>query len=179
MTQLIRDIGECLVKHDPILGQIRSHPVSHGGSTRQVSEPKIVDTEMRRVDAMFEISRDAFLATDTVEFTDSMVKLFTSFHSQQKKHLFEVLDKTTDAVGNAIDAGGRNFWEAYIEMLEKTEMRFDKDGKHNNELYMHPDTAKKLENNPPTPEQIERIEKTIQAKRDEFYARKRTRRIAS
>ena len=179
MTQLIRDIGDGLVKDDPILGQIRSHAVSHGGTMRQVSEPKVVDTEMRLVKAMFEISRDAFLTTDTEEFAESMVNLFTSFHSQQKKHMFEVLDKTTEAVGNAVDAAGRNFWETYIEMLEKTEMHFDKDGKHNYQVYMNPETAKKLEKSPPTLDQSERIQKTIEAKRNEFFERKRSRRVSS
>lgn len=177
ITQLIRDIGDCLVKQDQILGQIKSHGVSHGGSIRQVSEPEIVDTQMRSVGAMFQISTEAFIKTDTNAFVESIVSFFDSFHSQQKKHLFEVVGKTTDAVGNTVNAGGRNFWEAYIEMLQTTEMHFDKDGNHNYQIYMHPDTAKKLEKNPPTPEQIKLIEETIEAKRRDFYARKRSRKL--
>src|SRR5712691_11682626 len=96
MTQLLRDIGDGLVKQDQLLGQIRSHGVSHGGRTRQVSEPKIVDTEMRRFDAMFEISRDAFTSTDARAFAEAVFNMFSSFHSQQKKYLFEVLSQTTE-----------------------------------------------------------------------------------
>ncbi|MGI9107118.1 MAG: hypothetical protein ACR2G4_12825 [Pyrinomonadaceae bacterium] len=178
MTQLLRDIGDGLIKHDEILGQIRGHGVSHGGATRQVSSPEIVDTEMRSIDAMFEISRQAFIETDADAFKESIYNLFTSFHSKQKKHLFEVVDRTTEAVGNTIDAGGRNMWDAYIEMLKTLEMHFDKDGKHNYQIYMHPDTAKKVEQNPPTPEQVELIEKTIEEKRRDFYARKRSRKLS-
>jgi hypothetical protein len=178
ITQLIRDIGDSLVKHDQILGQIKSYGVSHGGSIRQVSDPEIVDTQMRRVVAMFQISTEAFIKTDANAFVESIVNFFDSFHSQQKKHLFEVVGRTTDAVGNSVDAGGRNFWEAYIEMLKTTEMHFDKDGNHNYQIYMHPDTAKKLEQNPPTPEQIKSIEETIEAKRRDFYARKRSRKLS-
>jgi hypothetical protein len=178
MTQLVRNIGEGLVKHDQILGQIRSHGVSHGGSIRQVSDPEVVDTQMRRVGARIEISIEAFIQTDTNAFVESIFNFFSSLHSQQKQHLFEVVGKTTDAVGNSIDAKGRNVWEAYIEMLNTTEMHFDKDGKHNYQIYMHPDTAKKIEQNPPTPEQIELIEKTIEAKRRDFYARKRSRKLS-
>lgn len=57
-------------------------------------------------------------------------------------------------------------------------MTFDEEGKHNYQMYMHPETAKKIEKNPPTPEQLERIEKLMESKRKDYHARKRSRKIS-
>jgi hypothetical protein len=178
LNQLLRNIQEGFSEQDSLLGKIQTHSVSHGGTTRQVSEPKILDTEMHDSRAMFEISFDAFLQTDVREFTNSVFNLIDSFHHEQKKYLFEVVSQTTEAVGNVIDAKGKNVWDAYVEMIEKTEMKFDEQGNHNNEIYMHPNTAKKLEENPPTPEQSRKIQEAIETKRREYYERKPTRRLS-
>lgn len=178
IIQLVRDIEEGLRKQDEILNQIQNHSVSHGGATRQVSEPQILETEMQRTQALFEIPFDAFLETDAQQFTESVFNLVESLHHQQKKQLFEIISKSTDAVGNSIDAKGKNIWDAYVEMIQKTEMTFDEHGNHNYKVYVHPETAKKLEANPPTPEQSKQIQEAIEAKRREYYERKPTRRLS-
>lgn len=178
IIQLMRDIEEGLRDQDEILRQIQSHSVSHGGATRQVSEPQILETRMHRTEALFEMPIDAFLDTDAQQFTESVVNLVESFHHQQKKQLFEIISRTTDAVGNSIDAKGRNIWDAYVEMVQRTEMTFDEHGNHNYKIYVHPETAKKLQANPPTPEQSKQIQEAIEAKRREYYERKPTRRLS-
>jgi hypothetical protein len=178
LNQLFRNVQEGFTEQDELLGQIQSHSVSHGGTTRQVSEPQIVDTEMHNSSAIFEISTDAFLQTDTKQLTDSLFTLIESLHKEQKKHMIEVLSQTTEAVGNVVDAKGRNFWDAYVEMIETTQMTFDKEGNHNYQIVMHPETAKKLRATPPTPEQSKRIQEAIEAKRRDYYERKPTRRLS-
>lgn len=178
LTQLLRDIEEGLKDQDGILGKIQSHSVSHGGATRQVSDPQVLETEMHRSQAMFEIPLDAFLHTDAQQFTESVFNLVESFHHEQKKYFFDVLSRTTDAVGNSVDAKGKNVWDAYVEMIQRTEMTFDEHGNHNYQVYMHPETAKKLKANPPTPEQSKQIQEAIEAKRREYYERKPTRRLS-
>jgi hypothetical protein len=178
MNQLFQEIKVGIEQHDEILSQIQSLSVSHGGITRQVSEPKIVDTPMQRFEAMFEIKVDAFLQTDTDQFAESIYQMINEFHSQQKKYLFEVVGKTSEAVGNVIDAKGRSFWEAYIEMLETLDVEFDENGKPTYQLYVNPNTAKKLEETPPTPEQLRKIEEAMEKKRKNFYARKRSRQLS-
>lgn len=177
-TKLLREIKSGLDKTDHILGQIQHVPVVHGGSTRQVSEPKIVDTKMQthRVDVIIHL--DWYRKTDTEAFTEFLYEMWEKFASQAKKALFEMLSLTTEAVGNSFNAAGKNFWDARIEMLDGLEMRFDEHGNHNTEFILHPDTARKLEENPPTPEQQKRWEDALNAKREEYYAKKRTRRLS-
>lgn len=178
MTKLLREVKAGLDKTDEILGQIQTVPVVHGGSMRQVSEPKIVDTEMKihKVEVVIEL--DWYRKTDVDEFVAFVYGMWERFASQAKKALFETLSLTTEAVGNSMDAQGKNFWDARIEMLEGLEMRFDEDGNHNTQFVLHPDTARKLMENPPTPEQQKRWEDALKAKREEYYAKKRTRRLS-
>lgn len=177
-TELVREIKAGLDKTDHILGQIQVHSVVHGGITRQVSEPQIVDTEMKHHRAGGLIHFDWFLKTDTEQFVEFIYGMWESFASQAKKALFETVGLTTEAVGNSHALAGRNFWDAQLEMMESLEWHFDEDGNHNYEFYCHPDVGKKLAENPPTPEQDKRVEELISRKREEYYAKKRTRRLS-
>jgi hypothetical protein len=75
---------------------------------------------------------------------------------------------TTEAVGNVVNAADKDLWDAQIEMLQKTYLRFDDNGDHNAKFYMHPDTFKKLSANPPTAEQQQRWNQVLSAKREEY-----------
>lgn len=178
MAELIGNIRTGLLEHDELLGKIQTQRVSHGGFTRQVSGPQIVETEMVNTQAVFAIDRDAFINTDVRQFTESTYLLFDSFHTEQKKLLLEMVSRTTEAVGNTVDAHGKNFWDAYLEMIEKTEMAFDEDGNHNYQIVMNPKTAEKLRENPPTEEQKQRIEEAINSKRKEYFERRPARRLS-
>lgn len=177
-AKLLGEIKSGLDKTDELLGQIQTVPVVHGGSTRQVSEPKIVDTKMQvhRVDVIIHL--DWYRKTDVEAFTAFLYEVWEKLSSQAKKALFEMLSLTTEAVGNSFDAAGKNFWDARIEMLAGLEMHFDEDGNHSTQFVLHPNTARKLRENPPTPEQQKRWEDAINAKREEYYATKRTRRLS-
>lgn len=176
--ELMREIKTGLDKTDHILGQIQVHGVVHGGLTRQVSEPQIVDTAMKRHKADGLVHFEWFLQTDVKEFVEFMYGMWESFASQAKKALFETVDLTTEAVGNSHALAGRNIWDAQLEMMESVEWHFDENGNHNYQFYCHPDVGKKLAENPPTPEQDKRMEELINRKRTEYYAKKRTRRLS-
>lgn len=177
-AELIGEVKRGLDKSHPILGQIQVHSVVHSGWTRQVSEPQVVETEMRQHSTDSVIHFDCFLKTDVERFTELLYEMWEEFASQATKALFETVSLTTEAVGNVHSAAGKNIWEAQLEMLESLEMHFDEDGNHNYKYYLHPDTAKKLAENPPTPEQERRGEEIIRRKREEYYAKKRTRRLS-
>lgn len=178
MANLIGEVKTGLDKTDEILGQIQVHKVVHGGTTRQVSAPQVVETPMKHHQAGGLVHFDWLLKTDVGQFVEFFYEMWETFASQAKKSLFETVSLTTEAVGNVHSAAGRNVWEAQLEMLESLEMHFDEDGNHNFQYYLHPDTAKKLFENPPTPEQEKRGEEIIRRKKEEYYAKKRTRRLS-
>jgi hypothetical protein len=178
VIQLIREVKSGLENLDPILGKMRSVPVAHGGTTRQVSEPQILETPMKNYSAAISVELDCFRNTDTEEFRDALWKFAEEAIGQMKKHFFDTFPQICEATGNNIDAQGKNIWDAYLEMIETIEMRFDEDGNHNYEILVHPDTYKKIQENPPTPEQLAKGKEIIERKKKEYYAQKRTRRLS-
>jgi hypothetical protein len=177
-ASLVGEAKAGLDKTDEILGQIQVHKVVHGGITRQVSEPKIVETEMKQHKAELPLHFDVYLKTDVEKFIDFIYRMWEAFASQSRKGLFETLSLTTEAVGNSQPLAGRNVWDAQLEVLESLEWTFDKDGNHHYKFYCHPDIGKKLAENPPTEEQNKKLEELISRKRKEYYAKKRTRRLS-
>jgi hypothetical protein len=178
IIRLIADVKKGLELTDPILSQIRTIRSSHGGAIRQVSQPKVLETEMQEFSVEGMVEADWFFKTNVDGFVKFMLEFNESFNSQIKKQLFESVSQITDATGNIVDGKGKNFWDSYIEMINKVEMYFDENGEHNYQIYINPETAKKLEGAPPTKEQIGKIESAISSKRDEYNAKKRTRRLS-
>jgi len=178
MLQLHRDIKKGLEKQDSILGKIQTIPTSHGGTTRQVSDPEIVDTEMQLFSIDVILESEWIRKTDVDKLAEFLWETCQALITQMRKYFFEVFSKTTEAVGNVFPAQGMNIYDAQIEMLKRLEMSFDKDGQHHYEFIVGPETARKMRENPPTPEQMQRWEEAINAKREEYYAQKRTRRLS-
>jgi hypothetical protein len=178
MLQLHRDIHEGLVKADNILGKIQTVPTSHGGITRQVSEPEILDTQMQVISLEITMDSRWIAQTDVEDIAAFIWETSQEFISRLKKYFFEVFSKTTEAVGNVFSAQGMNIHDAQIEILKGLEMRFDKDGNHNYEFIVSEEMGRKISENPPTPEQMQRWEEALNAKRDEYHAQKRTRRLS-
>lgn len=168
----IRQVKEGFVSLDPILGQIRSYPVAHGGITRQVSEPQILETPMNQISVNVPFDYDSFKNTDTDKFVDFLLSLSESLIGNMRTHFFQVISKTCDATGNSISAANRNFWDSYIEMLETMEMGFDEDGTLTSQ-FVGPPTPYN-----PTPDQVTKIEGILKRKREEFNAKKRIRRLS-
>src|SRR3989440_2420133 len=79
-----------------------------------------------------------------------LIASFFFFFSSRRRHTRSDRDWSSDVCSSDLDA--------QIEMLKGLEMRFDKDGNHNYEFIVHPDTARRLRENPPTPEQMQRWE---------------------
>jgi len=178
VIEFMREVRTGSEQLDPLLGQVERMPVSHGGTTRQVSEPEILDTKMQESSVDVTIQLEWYRETDVDAFAGFLWEFCEQFNSLEKRYLFDTVSKTTEAVGNVVDAKNMNIWDAQIEMLKKTEMRFDEEGNHGNTMVMHPSLAKKMHENPPTPEQTQRWNETMQAKKDEYYAKKRTRRLS-
>ena len=178
IIQLVREVKKGLDSLDSILGQIRNIPVVHGGRMRQVSEPNTLETPMilQEVNEMLEF--ECYYKTDTERFRDFSFNLQNKFSEESKKYLFELVFKTTEATENVFSAEGRNIWDAHLEMVRDMQMYFDEEGNHNYQFYVHPDTYKKLAENPPTPEQEKAMEELIKSKREEYYAQKRIRRLS-
>jgi hypothetical protein len=178
VIQLIREVKNGFEKLDPILGEMGKVSVSHSGKTRQVSEPQILETPMKRYSAVISVEGDCFRNTDTEEFRDALWNFAKETIGQMKKHFFDTFPQICDATGNSIDANGKNYWDSFNEMLETIQMSFDENGNHNYKILVHPNTFKKIQDIPPTEEQLAKGREIIERKKKEYYAQKRTRRLS-
>jgi len=177
MYLLHLEVRRGLEKVDEVIGEIPTTPTSHGGVIRLVTEPKIVETPMKRFGADVNIQVEWLRKTDVDKFVENLWDYCQVLISQSKKHLFEIVSKITDATGKVSSVKpGMNVWDAQIEAMKRQEMRFDKEGNHGYKFYAHPSDAEKF--GLPTPEQQKQMDEVIKAKREEYYAKKRTRRLS-
>lgn len=174
----MRDVKTGSERLDPILSQIERTSVSHDGTTRQVSQPKIVDTPMKLAEVDVTMQLEWLRETDVDAFAAFLWDFCQRFNALEIKHLLENVSITTQAVGNVVDGKEMNFWDAQIEMLKKVELQLDEHGHDNLQMVASPQMIQKMRENPPTAEQTQQWNETMQAKRDEYYAQKRTRRLS-
>lgn len=177
MNRLYDEIYDGFHNLDEILGLFPVRRLIHGGVTRQVSTPNLLDTTPQSYKSTFSLESDMFLQTDINRFRDFLFDLVTSLQNQQRKHTFEIIFKTSDATGNT-DGKSRDFWDVYIEALQKVDIKFDKNGRHGYKLLMNSETAKKVTGAPPTEEQLNRAKDIIDAKRQAHFLKRRSRRMS-
>jgi hypothetical protein len=158
---------------DEILSLFPPNEVVHRGAARLVSSPNILDRPMKPYESKVSAHPAMFLQTDVIKFRDILLSLTTSLLNQRRKETFETMFETSDAVENSIDGEGRNFWEVYIEALQKLDYRFQAD-----KVYVNSATARKIEAVPPTEEQLQRMTNVVKAKQEERLAKKRFRRLS-
>jgi hypothetical protein len=147
--------------------------VVHVGTTRLVCSPHVLDKPLKPHKTKISLDPAMFIETDIFKFKDVILRWTADLLEQQARHAVEIMLETGDAVGHTFDAQGRNFWEAYIEMLEKAPYQ-----PNGYTAYMHPDTEKKVKEIPLTPEQRQKIKGIQRAKREEFFRTRRTRRLS-
>jgi hypothetical protein len=157
---------------DEILSRFPPKQLIHHGCIRQVSTPSILDTPPTVKESKFSIETRLFHETDALRFRDVILDLVASLINQQKAHAFEIMSQTSGATGNTVESKGRNFWELYIAALEKLDCRVQA-----SKFYVNSNTAKRIMAVPPTEKQINRAKDVMKAKREEFLAKRRSRRL--
>lgn len=173
INELHDEVQFALHMQDEILQLFPPVYVVHTGTTRLVSSPNILDKPITPKKTKFSMEPVMFLETDAAKMKEVMYGMTQSLLDQLKQQTVEVMLETGEAVGHSIDGKGRNYWDTYIEMLEKTPY-----WENGYTIFMNEETDKKIKETPPTPEQKQRIKDVTKAKREEFYAKKRSRRLS-
>lgn len=173
INELHDEVQFTLHMQDEILRLFPPVYVVHTGTTRLVSSPNILDKPITPKKTKFSMEPAMFIKTDAAKMKEVMYGMTQSLLDQLKQQTVEVMLETGEAVGHIIDGKGRNYWDTYIEMLEKTPY-----WENGYTVFMNPETEKKIKETPPTPEQKQRIKDVTKAKREEFYAKKRSRRLS-
>lgn len=165
---------------DPLFSQVRWHSTMHAGPVRNVRGPSPIDQMMPAIESVSSIHADSIRKTDITSYTSFLYELAVSQIRAFAPQFFKGLREVMDAVGTSVDAEGQPFsFDLFNDMLEKFHMEFDEEGEPIlPTLITHPEMAERITGMTPTPEQERRRAEIIKRKREEHYAKKRTRRLS-
>ncbi|NJI58611.1 hypothetical protein HCX50_04115 [Microbacterium oxydans] len=124
-----------------------------------------------------EMSLDATLAFDVTTILAIADEVGNNLGRQQSKDMIRMISDNATAAGNVVTIDPTNPVEQYIAGLAKVDIEFDEDGNHNMQIIASKEFLQQLSDNPPTPEQQERIDAIFALKKEEQDARRRNRRL--
>jgi hypothetical protein len=163
----------------PLLAQVTREELAEGPSPRAEGDalPAEASSLYRPMAIRHEwtVSIEDVAAFNLDQFLADLYALADSMGGQMVRGMLEHISAVSDEYGNTIDAGGRDFADAFSESLETMDISFDEEGKPNLTLVMHPDQVEKLRENPPTPEQEARIDAILERRKEEWLASRRRR----
>lgn len=179
-NELMSKVMSGMIALDPLLGSIPVLPSAHGGPTRNVRDPRVLDQDGILISHQISIHHDIIRNTLIDEFLTELIKLAQAFRDSQAKDFFASMEEITDATGNTIDANGQHLsMDLIIDSLERLPIEFDEEGNALlPSIIVHPHMAEHLRNLVTTPEQDARFRTMIDKKKVEFYAAQRTRRLS-
>lgn len=91
--------------------------------------------------------------------------------------MFQHISDICEENGQVVSAADGNFFDAFIDAIEKIDIGFDANGNPTTQIAMNPETLAKVSKTPPTPEQEERIRIVIEHKREAWLAARRRREL--
>jgi hypothetical protein len=124
------------------------------------------------------MSLDTALQFDVAGGLGLLFELAESFGGQQVSAMIQHVSDVAEANGNVVRTNDVDFWENYLTMLESMKVDFNDQGDNGLVLIVNPDMARRLRENPPTPEQRGRIDAIMAAKREESRASRGRRRLS-
>lgn len=178
VSELLRSL---MVARDPIFGRIRHETVDHlpDGSVPGNAAVGIMRPVGARynfaidVKALLEADLDAWAAMISDAADGGLAEIMPQF--------FALVEEASSKAGTAVDGRGKPFgWDVFFDGIEAVEIDFDDDGKAKMPtLVVSPSTFERIQAlGPPDDAQRARFERLIEAKRADFDARRRVRRLA-
>jgi hypothetical protein len=169
-------VSDELHMQDEVLRSFPPIRVMHSGTTRFLTEPKVLEAPYRQHRNTTSAETKIITQTDVVKFKEFLFNLIMPLLDQLKEHTGEVITQMCNVTGNNLDARDRNSWDSYMEALEKMTMGFDDSG--NPVFLIHPpEFYDKLKKTKPTIQQIQKVEEIFRRKRQEHHAKKSSRKL--
>lgn len=163
----------------PLLAQVTSEELAEGPPPR--NEDAAVPAEASSlyrpivVQHVWTMSIEDVADFNLDQFLTDLHGLADSMGGQMVRGMLDHISAVSEEYGNTVNATGRDFVDAFAESLETMDLSFDKDGRPNLTIVLHPGTLEKLLENPPTSEQEARIDAILSRRREEWLASRRRR----
>lgn len=172
-----------IIRHAPF-DDVAKHTIFEGHRNRIICHDGTVDdTEFKEVASDISIDLKNFDNTTVEDILKKIDECAIEMGKQQSQHLFKIIAKTVESVGNTVECNGEPFAPKHIfEMLEKIEISFNKDNTPNFPSFVAaPSITKKfyevlkmIEDNP---ELKEKMDKILENKRNEWRDRENSRKL--
>jgi len=176
-------INELVRRKDPILSQIPVNKVDEI-PTAQYSLPsgETLEIEPIYVSGTANLQTDDLLSGELNSYYIFLNEVAENMLPQMKQQFYEHVNSVCDAFGQSVSAEGQPIsHELIMKLLERKQIEFDDNGNfaEGETLVLNSSTVEQLRNLPPmTAEQEKAWNDLMERKRQEFYARKRTRKLS-
>ena len=169
-----------LILYDHLLGETPSFRNIHAGGFRYENENKELVTPIKQISFSIAIPVDVVINYDIEKFAVSINDFTQERINKMHRMMFDTIDKVTNLTGNIVNAEGKPFnADMFLEMLEKVEIQFDRQGEPiMPSLILNPKLLEKIKDTKLTKEQEERKNKILEAKKQDYYAKKRYRKLS-
>lgn len=168
-------------RKDPILGQMKSIRLPNVPVFRNtVPSGEIIENKPILVQSPFSFSVNDAISGSTDSLLLAIDEAAADGVRTIMPHFFELVGRLSDATGNTINAKGRPVsHDLLLEAIEKMDIEFEDDGKPNMPTFVvNPEMGDALRRLPQrTAEQEQRYQDLIVRKRQEYYDRKRHRKL--
>jgi hypothetical protein len=167
--------------NNPILQKIPMRPTKRVPTTRVVTDQGVViENEPFKITAEISLTVPELIRGDYSSFYMALDEAARHKAQALMSSLVDTISRSSDAVGNTVDANGPLTHSLITKVLGTMELDFDETGNISNvALMMHPDMAQRIRELPP-PTEEERLEFEAMKKRkyDEFIARRNRKRLS-
>jgi hypothetical protein len=169
-----------LISSDAIFKDIGSHRTIHVGGFRYKKEDTELLTPLKQISSTIEISLEVITKYDLETLVKSVHEFTQERIEMMHRTMYDTVDQVTTLVGNTVDGGGKPFNpDLLLDMLEKVDVPFNERGEPIiPTLVMHPDVYRKAKDTKFTKGQEERQKQILDKKKQEYYAKKRYRRLS-
>jgi len=169
-----------LISQDPVLREIKSFKVIHGGGFRYENKEKELHSPLREISTDIVYKYDEIRNFELELFCNKLYDMVNDRIGKLQRLMYEEIKGATELTGNIVDARGSKFNpEILLQMLEKVEIRFDDNGEPIlPQLHVAPETFNQIKNLEYTQEYEKKRQEIIEQKRRLWYAKKRYRKLS-
>jgi len=183
VNELLTRYLQKLVRADPLLSKIKVQPCFEGN--RLSSDVRTGESPFEQISGQAPVKRKDVIQKGLKVYFESIPVMADEVIKQMTEHLFGKVDQAVQETGNIVRLKGKPLTpERYLELLEKTQIDFDDQGKpHIPTLVASPEIGIQLKQNfakwEKSPVHRQKFQELIERKREEWNDREGNRKLVS
>jgi hypothetical protein len=181
-TFVVTAVRAMMRVHEPFLAEVRSEVRESIPTGRvQIDEQVFVDQPPLALRTSIREEIGEAVEGRFESFYSSLYESARDSATELMRYLFESVHEISEATGNVVSAHGKPFdYEVILDVIEKVRLEFDADDRPVlPTIFLPPDAFDRISAlPPPTEEQQRHFDELIERKREEFHARRPTRKLS-